>query len=165
MDKSGRWALWRTPEKLSEAHMSWFNKRSLKRQHMTTGILSARVFVSMLIYLVPFSIYRAVWPKAFHRWGPTSTIESPDQEWMGVTIKVKWEVHSCPFKGFSWPPQSLGREDEWCRKGQGSFVGPQCRVSERVQGQHWEFKFMWTVCLLKRLENKNLAFLLVKILL
>lgn len=47
---------------------------------MTTGILSARVFVSMLMYLVPFSVYRAVWPEAFHRWGPTSTIERPDQE-------------------------------------------------------------------------------------
>lgn len=30
----------------------------------------------------------------------------------GVTIKVNWEVHSSPFKGFSQPPQSFEYEDE-----------------------------------------------------
>lgn len=74
---------------------------------MTTGILSARAFGSMLMYLVSFS----VWPEAFHRWGPTSTIESQSRM-NGVTIKVNWEVYSSPFKGFSQPPQSFEYEDE-----------------------------------------------------
>lgn len=111
----------------NELHVQVFDKRILRWHYMTTGTLSARAFGSMLMYLVFFS----VWPEAFHRWGPTSTIDSQSRM-NGVTIKVNWEVYSRPFKGFSQPPQSFEYEDEWCHRGQSSFVGPRCRVSERV---------------------------------
>lgn len=52
-----------------------------------------------------------------------------------MTIKVKWEVHSGPFKGLSQHTQGFGFDDELYNKGQRLFVGPNSRVSEHCQGQ------------------------------
>lgn len=69
-----------------------------------------------------------------HRWGPTYHWE-PRSSLNGMTIKVKWEVHSGPFKGLSQHTQGFEFDDEWYCKGQRSFVGPQSRVSEWGQDQ------------------------------
>ena len=74
----------------------------------------------------------------YSQMGPWRTIESPRSRLNRVTIKVKWEVHSGPFKGLSQHTQGFEFDDEWCHKGQRSFVGLQSRVSERGQGQDQE---------------------------
>lgn len=53
-----------------------------------------------------------------HRWGPTYHWESRSRL-NGMTIKVKWEVHSCPFKGLSQHAQGFEFDDEWCHKVKG----------------------------------------------
>lgn len=72
--------------------------------------------------------------QGIHRWGPTYHWE-PQSRLNRMIIKVKWEVHSDPFKGRSQPTQGFEYDDEWCHKGQRSFVGPQSRVSEQGQDQ------------------------------
>lgn len=80
-----------------------------------------------------------------------------------MTIKVKWEVHSGPFKGPSQPTQGSEYNDEGCHLGQRSFVGPQSLVSELGQGQDQdqdqEGSRLGKFVVVEALENTSLVFI------